>query len=314
MKLGFLTACLPGLPLEQIAEWAAAAGFQALEVAAWPSADERPFTAAHIAAEALDMTGAASLRRLFEDNALSISSLAYYENNLHADQATREAVNAHVHACIDAAALLGCPTVGTFVGRDITRSVKQNIRAAEQVFPPLVEHASRQGIQLVIENCPMEGWHPDAYPANLAYSPELWDWLTSLGLWLNYDPSHLVGLGIDPVTALRGHVDRVAHVQAKDVEVLPLVRNRYGFFGKTVEREDPWDHSWWRFRIPGLGEVDWRRIVDVLYEGGFDGTISVEHEDPVWGGTEDRTKQGLAIACRTLKPLLVDDKPQGSEY
>ena len=48
--------------------------------------------------------------------------------------------------------------------------------------------------------------------------------------------------------------------------------------------------GWWRFRIPGLGEVDFRRYVDTLYEGGFDGVLSVEHEDPVWGGTpgEDR--------------------------
>ena len=66
----------------------------------------------------------------------------------------------------------------------------------------------------------MEGWHPDGYPANLAYSPELWDWLTDLGLYLNFDPSHLVWLGIDPVAgARRRTLDRVLHVQAKDVEV-----------------------------------------------------------------------------------------------
>jgi hypothetical protein len=42
--------------------------------------------------------------------------------------------------------------------------------------------------------------------------------------------------------------------------------------------------AWWRYRVPGLGEVDWRRVVDTLYEGGVDGVLSVEHEDPVWGG------------------------------
>lgn len=306
MKLGFLTACLPGLPLEKVADWAAAQGFGSLEVAAWPRSDDRPFTATHIAAESLDDAAAAAVRAMFADRGLSISSLAFYENNLHHDPATRQAVNEHVHACIDAAARLGCPTVGTFIGRDITRPVKENVREAERVFAPLVEHATRAGIRLVIENCPMEGWHPDAYPANIAYSPELWDWLTGLGLWLNYDPSHLVGLGIDPVTALRAHVQHVAHVQAKDVEVLDGRINRYGFFGKTIERENPWDHSWWRFRVPGLGDVDWRKIIDMLYEHGFDGTVSVEHEDPLWGGTEERTKTGLAIAYRTLSSLLAD--------
>ena len=57
--------------------------------------------------------------------------------------------------------------------------------------------------------------------------------------------------------------------------------------------------------MPGLGEVDWRAVVDTLYEGGFDGVLSIEHEDPVWGGTEDKIETGLAVAHRTLRPLLV---------
>jgi sugar phosphate isomerase/epimerase len=57
--------------------------------------------------------------------------------------------------------------------------------------------------------------------------------------------------------------------------------------------------------MPGLGQVDWPRIVDVLYEGGFDGTVSIEHEDPIWQGSEDRVKTGLRIAARTLDPLLI---------
>jgi sugar phosphate isomerase/epimerase len=305
MKLGFLTACLPELPLTGIAGWAAEQGFGALEVAAWPSTDERPFTATHIDAAAMDETAARSIRSTFDDLGLSISSLAFYENNLDRDPEVRESVNQHVRACVDAAVLLGAPTVGTFVGRDITRSVRDNLREAEKVLPPLVEYATERNIRLVVENCPMEGWHPDAYPANLAYSPELWEWMFDLGFWLNYDPSHLVGMGIDPVAALRPYVGRVAHVQAKDVEILPGRIDRYGFFGKTLEREDPWDHSWWRFRMPGLGQVDWRRVVDVLYEGGFDGTVSVEHEDPIWRGSEDKVKTGLRIAQRTLEPLLV---------
>ncbi|MCW2508041.1 MAG: sugar phosphate isomerase/epimerase, partial [Modestobacter sp.] len=105
--------------------------------------------------------------------------------------------------------------------------------------------------------------------------------------------------------ALRPYVDRVAHAQAKDIEVNTSRRNRYGWPGKAVVREDPWDVGWWRYRVPGLGQVDWRRVVDTLYEGGFDGVLSVEHEDPVWGGTEDRVKTGLQVAHRTLKPLLV---------
>jgi sugar phosphate isomerase/epimerase len=210
-----------------------------------------------------------------------------------------------VLACIDAAARLGCPTVGTFVGRDPTRRVTDNLRQAEQVFAPLVDHAGERGVKLLIENCVMEGWHPDGYPGNLAYSPELWEWMFSLGLYLNFDPSHLVWMGIDPVTALRPYVDKIPHAQAKDIQLFPERRTRYGWPGKAVERPDPWDVGWWRYRVPGLGQVDWLRVVDTLYEGGFQGVLSVEHEDPVWGGTEDKVKTGLDIAHRTLRPLLV---------
>jgi sugar phosphate isomerase/epimerase len=305
MKLGFLTACLPDRSLGDIAAWAGAHGYEALEVAAWPALGDRPFTATHVDVAdpaKLDVDGVLDV---VAKHGLTLSSLAYYDNNLHPDPDERRAVNDHVLHCIDAAAALGCPTVGTFVGRHPGRSVKENVADAEQVFRPIVERAGERGVKVIIENCVMEGWHPDGYPGNLAYSPELWEWMFSLGLYLNFDPSHLVWIGVDPVTAVRPYVDRIPHAQAKDIELFPGRRDRYGFFGKTVERDDPWDVGWWRYRIPGLGQVDWVRLVDALYEGGFDGVLSVEHEDPVWGGTEPLVEAGLEVAHRTLRPLLV---------
>ncbi len=233
-----------------------------------------------------------------------ISSLAFYENNLHPEPGTRRQVNDHLAACIDAAAELGCPTVGTFIGRDPGKTVSENLQEAGRVFPPLVNRASERGVSIVVENCVMEGWHPDGYPGNLAYSPELWEWMFSLGLYLNFDPSHLVWLGIDPVAALRPYVNRVLHVQAKDIEAFPEKRNRYGFHGRAVGRK-PWNSGWWRYRIPGLGQIEWDRVVNALYEGNYQGVISVEHEDPVWGGSAEKTEAGLALAHRALAPLLI---------
>jgi len=306
MKLGMLTACMPERSLEEIASWAGDHGFEALELAAWPRIGDRPFTASHISAESFDDAEAGRVRSALADNGLELSALAYYDNNLLPDTAQREQILDHLRACIDAAQTLGCPAVGTFIGRDPDRSVAENLREAEKVFPPLVDYAGERGVKLMIENCVMEGWHPDGYPGNLAYSPELWEWMFGLGLYLNFDPSHLLWLGIDPVEALKPYVDRVAHAHAKDAETFDAERNRYGFFGRTSTREeDPWDMGWWRYRIPGLGDVDWRRYVDTLYEGGFDGVLSVEHEDPVWGGTPERVEAGLEIAHRNLRPLVV---------
>lgn len=305
MKLGFLTACMPERSLEEIAKWAGDHGFEALELAAWPRIGDRPFTASHLTAESFDEAEAERVRTALDDNGLELSALAYYDNNLLPDLEQREQILDHLRACIDAARALQCPAVGTFIGRDPARSVAENLREAEEVFPPLVDYAGERGVKLMIENCVMEGWHPDGYPGNLAYSPELWEWMFDLGLFLNFDPSHLLWLGIDPVEALRPYVDKVAHAHAKDAETFDSERNRFGFFGRMSTREqDPWDMGWWRYRIPGLGDVDWRRYVDTLYEGGFDGVLSVEHEDPVWGGNPERVEAGLELAHRNLRPLV----------
>ena len=295
MKLGFLTSCMPERSLEDIAAWAGANGYEALELAAWPHLGDRPFTASHVKADAFDEAEAERVRRALDDNGLVLSALAYYDNNLAADAAEREAYHAHLRACIDAAAALGGVPVGTFIGRDPGRSVAENLREAERVFPPLVDYAGERGVRLMIENCVMEGWHPDGYPGNLAYSPELWEWMFELGLYLNFDPSHLLWLGIDPVDALRPYVDRVAHAHAKDAETFPG-RSATATASSAAPRRAKKTRGTWAggaIASPVSAQVDFRRYVDALYEGGFDGVLSVEHEDPVWGGTPELIEAGL---------------------
>ncbi len=138
MKLGFLTACLPGLPLSEIAAWAAGHGYEALEVATWPSTGSRDFEASHIDVTAFGKQEAEEVRALFDRHGLEISAFAYYENNLHPDEDRRSAIAEHVRRNVDAAALLGVPYVGTFIGRDPGRSVAENMKVAERVLPPLV--------------------------------------------------------------------------------------------------------------------------------------------------------------------------------
>ena len=172
--------------------------------------------------------------------------------------------------------------------------------------PPLVDYAGERGVKLIIENCVMEGWHPDGYPGNIAYSPELWEWMFSLGLYLNCDPSHLMWIGIDPVETLQPYIDRIAHAQAKDVELFPGPATGSAGFGKAVTRAAiPWESAGGATACPAAARWTGRGVVDRLYEGGFDGVLSVEHEDPVWGGTPDRVETGLRIAHQTLRPLII---------
>ena len=304
MKLGVLTACLPGWPLDRIAQWAAGEGYECLEVAVWPSVGGREFEASHLPVATFTEDDAAATRELLAKTGLEISAFAYYENNLHPDADRRAEIAAHLRKAIDAAQLLGVPYVGTFIGRDPSRSVPENMREAERVMPPLVRYAADRGVKVIIENCVMEGWHPDGYPGNIAYSPQLWEWMASLGLYLNWDPSHLMWIGIDPVETIAPFADRIVHAQAKDIRLDTRARNRYGVFGTVDKGGNPWATGWWRYRVPGRGDVDWNAVVDTLYTSGFTGTLSVEHEDPLWGGTPDRVLEGLRIAYRTLRPLV----------
>jgi sugar phosphate isomerase/epimerase len=304
MKLGFLTACLPGLSLAEIAAWAAQQGYQTLEVAVWPATGGRDFEASHLPVAAFTDDDEQVTRELLSRTGQEISSLAYYENNLHPDPATRAAIRTHLKRAIDVAARLGVESVGTFIGRDPKLSVAENLREGEKVLPELVEYATERGVKIVIENCVMEGWHPDGYPGNLAYSPELWEWMFELGFYLNWDPSHLTWIGIDPLATIEPYLDRIVHTQAKDVETFAGKRNRFGFFGTVDKGGNPWEMGWWQYRVPGLGEVDWRSIIERFSELGYTGTVSVEHEDPVWSGTPEKVKQGLQIAYQTLRPLI----------
>ena len=107
MKLGLLTAAFPDLTLDEVAAWAAANGFQTLEIACWPSAggERRRYAGVtHIDVDAFDPD---EVRATLDRHGLAISSLAYYPNNLHPDDAHREQVNGHLRKVIDAAQALG---------------------------------------------------------------------------------------------------------------------------------------------------------------------------------------------------------------
>ena len=124
MKLGFLTACMPERALEEIARWAGAHGFEALEVAAWPGLGDRPFTATPPRRRRLRRRrGRARAQALFDGHGLELSALAYYDNNLHPDpDRARGDPRAPARAASTPRRRSAASRSGTFVGRDPRRS------------------------------------------------------------------------------------------------------------------------------------------------------------------------------------------------
>jgi sugar phosphate isomerase/epimerase len=301
MKLGLLTAAFPDLTLDEVAAWAAANGFETLELACWPSGggEKRRYAGVtHLDVESFDPD---EVRATLDRHGLGISALAYYPNNLHPDDAHREEVNAHLRRVIDAAAALRVETVGTFVGNDKDRPPPENLERFRAIWPPLVSYAGDRGVKIAIENCPMIfSW--DEWPGgnNLAWSPAMWDEMFSAipdgNFGLNLDPSHLVWLQIDHERAVYDYGDRIFHVHAKDLEVRRDGLYRHGTFSAGMGWQVP--------RLPGLGEVDWPRFVAALYAVGYDHVISVEHEDRRFEGDVELVKRGFLIARETLRPLI----------
>jgi sugar phosphate isomerase/epimerase len=301
VKLGLMTAAFGGLSLDETAAWAAANGYQALEVACWPSGggEKRRYAGVtHIDVDAFDPD---EVHATLERHGVSISALAYYPNNLHPDDAHREQVNGHLRKVIDAAQRLGVEVVGTFVGNDKDRPLPENLARFRSVWPPIVRYAGERGVNVAIENCPMIfSW--DEWPGgnNLAWAPAIWDEMFTAipdeNFGLNIDPSHLVWLMIDYERAVYDFGDRIFHAHAKDLEVRREGLYRHGTFSSGIGWQVP--------RLPGLGEVDWSRFVAALYAVGYDHVLSVEHEDRRFEGTQELVERGFLIARNALAPLL----------
>lgn len=303
MKLGLFTAAFPGLSLEAIADWAVAEGFEALELACWPSGkvERRYAGVATVDVTSLDKTGAARILGAMRERGLTISSLGYYPNPLDPDHGAAAAAQAHLKKVIDAAALLEVDTVGTFVGKDPTKTVEANLELFAGVWPALVRYAGERGVRVAIENCPML-FSYDEWPGgkNLATSPAIWERMWEIvpdeSFGLNLDPSHLIWQMIDPERIVRDYATRIFHVHGKDLQIDREGLYRNGILSLGMGWQVP--------RLPGLGDMDWRRFIAALYRAGYDGTISVEHEDRNFEGSEAKVKRGFLIARDALRPWI----------
>lgn len=308
MKLGFLTACLPNMNLADLVKWTADQGFQSLELAAWPVASDRDYQARQIDAAHFNKDEASRVKNLFARHNLTISAMAYYDNNLHPDLKQREVFHDHLKKVIDTAALLDVELVGTFVGSRPDKSPTENMKEIGEVFRELTKYAADKGVKIMIENCPMENWMQFGLPGNFAYSPELWEALFNEvpadNFGLNMDPSHLYWLGIDYIQAIKDFAPKIFHAHAKDTEMLDDGTYQYGIFGKQIN-PTPWKSGWWRYRIPGFGEIDWMRFVTTLQEHSYDFVLSIEHEDPLWEGTEEKVKAGLLLGMKHLSQFVL---------
>lgn len=303
MNIGFLTNSLVEeakrqksdqfQSLKQVADWAADHGFTDLECG--PSLP----------------LSLEEYEKVLGEGKIHITALIYCRNYLSTDKEEAKGHIAQLKKRIEFAGQLGIEKVVTSTGinksieegiydRDpavkdrgnmIRRIPVRSLDAFVDVFGPMVELAEKNHVKLCFENCPLMG--------NIAISPVMWrqifQRLDSDCLGLAYDPSHLVWEMMDPYTPVEEFGDKIFHFHAKDTEI---DRNQLARTGILT------DFSWWTYRIPGRGELDWSRMFEKLKKIGYSGTISIEHEDRDYEGSLEAVSEGILKSRAFLEQYL----------
>ncbi len=312
MKIGIFTALFSDWPLQQVASYVADLGYEAVELPAWAGNK-------HLDLSQVLSGDGTRIRKLLADRGLSISAL----NNGIAGQLSmgphdsstdswapgmnpEEKIafaRSEILRTAQAASELEVPIVTGLIG--------SHVWDKWYIFPPANEKLYAEGVQLFAErwNSILDEfikygvkWALEVHPTGIAYNIETAEMaLKALNnrpeLGFNFDPSHLVWQLIDPVVFIKTFKDRLLHCHAKDAELQEDEIRRSGVIptGGWMRPD-----RGFRFRVPGWGQVNWRRVITALVSAGYDNVISFEHEDPVMS-PEDGAEKTIAF----LKPLII---------
>ncbi len=263
IRAGMLTAPLRNLPFEAVLDMARRCHIAALEVVAEPG---HP----HIDPRTLNSAQAEGIKQKLGERGLEISALSNYMDCTAPGRAGE--VQQILNKTIDAAALLGAPTICVGLGSPV--GGRSKIQTIKQVIPglfrPILDHAKEKGIHVAVEN-----WF-ETNLQGLDTLDCLMETIPDENFGFNYDPSHLVHQQCDYTVPIARFGKRIFHTHAKDCLVDEHRRAYVGVLGQ----------GWWRYVIPGFGDIKWGQYIGHLREAGYKGVLSIEHEDDTFGPEE----------------------------
>lgn len=188
--------------------------------------------------------------------------------------------------------------------KDPSLKMAENLSIAAKSLSELAQAAEGLNSMLVIE-----GW-PGGWPqySNLCCNPETYRWMIkecgSKGLGINFDPSHLLRMHIDPVRFLEEFLPHVGHVHGKDTEILREKVYEFGLYQFSAFEAHPHcGENVWRYTIPGHGQVRWVRLFQLLAKANWQGIVSVELEDASFTGSAAAEQQGLISSLAFLQTV-----------
>ena len=319
MDVGVLTVPLGDEPLDDALGYLAGLGVDAVElgVGGFPGQD-------HVDRDALlDDPGArADLAATLDEHGLRVSALATHNNPLHPDDERAARADEELREAIDRAAALDVDTVTCFSGlpaggpndevpnwitapwpTEHADALDYQWEVATDYWSDLATYADATGVDVAIE------MHPNmlvSEPHSLLRLREA----TNDRIGANFDPSHLYWQGIDVTEAVRflGDHDAIHHVHAKDTKVYESNARIKGVLDTEPYTAEP-DRSW-LFRSIGYGhdEAHWKDVVSTLRMVGYEGALSIEHEDSLTS-----SREGLERAVDVLQRAVFETQP-GDAY
>ncbi len=304
LDLGFVSAILADYDFENVIKFAHEHQFKCVEVMCWPrdNADNRRYAGvSHIDVDSLDESAISYIKGYLHQYKVYISGLGYYPNPLDPDPVKAEYYVEHIKKIIRASAKLGIPVMNTFIGRNPSLNVTDNLNLFEKTWKPIVKVAEECNVKIGIENCPM--WFTgDEWPGgkNLATTPAIWDRMFEIIpspiLGLNYDPSHLVWQLMDEIRPIYDYKERLHHVHLKDANVYRDKLNRVGTMANPLEYHSP--------KLPGLGDVNWRAFFAALTDVRYRGPVCIEVEDKAYEGSLKDVHAAILTSRNYLKQFL----------
>lgn len=303
MKLGFVSAILPELSLEEVLRFAAEEGYDCVEVMCWPKgqAERRYAGVTHLDVTNFDKGEAEKVFRMLRQTGIAISGLGYYPNPLTPEADEAKIYLDHIRKVIEAAAWLDVFQMNTFIGRDWKKTFDENWPQFLKTWQPVVRYAEKQGVRIGIENCPML-FSNDEWPGgkNLAISPAIWrrmfQDIPSDFFGLNYDPSHMIWQQMDYLKPMKDFANKLFHIHAKDVRLDREKLNEVGILAPPNEWHTP--------KLPGMGNVDWGKFFSILTDTGYEGCVCVEVEDRAFEGSLENRKAALRQSLTYLRQFV----------
>ncbi len=272
VRVGMLTAPFGDKPLVEVLDFARSAGITCLEVVADPGSR-------HIDPATLDSAKADEVKRMLAERKLEISGLACFQDACQ--PGGQEKFQSHARKMVDAAVLLGVPTLCMQTGMPLPSMsrIAQIKQVVSKVYAPIITYAKDKGIKIAIEN-----WFETCLRGIDTFECLL-ETIKDDNFGLNYDPSHLVHQECNYLLPIRMFGKRIFHTHAKDTLVDAEAKAHVGIYGT----------GWWRYVVPGSGSIHWGEYINHLRINGYHGVLSIENEDDAVG-----REKGFILAARHL--------------